>query len=341
MENADFNALRIGIIFGGVKEMVCKFCNAEIKEGALFCTKCGKKVEQAANENNASKPEAGLGNQNIVLTLLIVCTVILFGVAIWLGIKVFVLDSAKEDTEKENVVQQESTDTTETTDTEEVTEAANPLEGVTFDLTQNKEISLVGSVTGSADAWVLAWTEGISCADYDAAGTVIRVDGAVNANIDESALPENMMESILPTQEVTITGIVHITNNVLCITPSMITDASGVDMIAAFEEANQSGLDADYIIPYSDTVLLTEEDVEDLTLQEINYAKNEIYARHGRKFASPELQNYFNSKSWYKGTIGADDFDKNSSAYLSGIENKNAAFLSSVEKDMGTYQLDK
>jgi hypothetical protein len=71
-----------------------------------------------------------------------------------------------------------------------------------------------------------------------------------------------------------------------------------------FERTESSDLSSDdyedYILPDSDTVLLTEADIADLSLQEINYAKNEIYARHGRKFKSSELQNYFNSKYWYE-----------------------------------------
>ena len=41
-------------------------------------------------------------------------------------------------------------------------------------------------------------------------------------------------------------------------------------------------LTADYIIPDSDTKLLTDSDIEGLSARELNYAKNEIYARHGR-----------------------------------------------------------
>ena len=68
--------------------------------------------------------------------------------------------------------------------------------------------------------------------------------------------------------------------------------------------------------------------------------KNEIYARHGRKFQSAELQNYFNSKSWYSGTIEAADFDE---SVLNDFEKKNAELLSSKEFSMesGGYKLDQ
>lgn len=96
----------------------------------------------------------------------------------------------------------------------------------------------------------------------------------------------------------------------------------------------------DYIIPYSNQRLLGDSDIAGLSLREINYAKNEIYARHGRKFDSQELQNYFNSKSWYYGTIEPENF---SESMLSDVEKKNAEYLSNVEFSISAngYQLDQ
>ena len=62
-------------------------------------------------------------------------------------------------------------------------------------------------------------------------------------------------------------------------------------------------------------------------------AKNEIYARHGRRFKDPDLQSYFDSKSWYKGRYDPDDFDKNHSSDLSSLEKKNAEYILKYEKD--------
>jgi hypothetical protein len=103
------------------------------------------------------------------------------------------------------------------------------------------------------------------------------------------------------------------------------------------EQPVDSVLSADYIIPDSGTRVLTESDVAGLTLQEVNYAKNEIYARRGRKFKSNELNEYFSSKSWYHGTIEPDAF---TNAMLSSIEIQNSEFLSSVEHrlDPNGYQ---
>ena len=89
---------------------------------------------------------------------------------------------------------------------------------------------------------------------------------------------------------------------------NLVEDKDVVDeMILDARNSRDTG---EYILPESSSRYLTDADISGLTLQQINYAKNEIYARHGRKFQSAELQNYFNSKSWYSGTIEAADFDE-------------------------------
>ena len=87
-----------------------------------------------------------------------------------------------------------------------------------------------------------------------------------------------------------------------------------------------------YIISYSIDVLLTLSDIQGLSKQQLRYARNEIYARHGRKFQSQDLRNYFNSKSWYQGVIEPSNF--NDKTMLTNIEIKNIQFLKSVENSM-------
>lgn len=106
---------------------------------------------------------------------------------------------------------------------------------------------------------------------------------------------------------------------------------------------NSESENTDYIIADSNSRYLTDSDVSGLSLQELNYAKNEIYARHGRKFDSRELDNYFSSKSWYDGIYESDDFDANYSGnVLNDYEKKNTEFLSEKEHkiDSEGYQLD-
>lgn len=79
-----------------------------------------------------------------------------------------------------------------------------------------------------------------------------------------------------------------------------------------------------YILPGSDTQQISAETVNALSDSEKQMAINEIYARHGRKFVIPEVQQYFNEKSWYSGTVEAGSFDV---SVFSDTEEKNIELL--------------
>ena len=98
--------------------------------------------------------------------------------------------------------------------------------------------------------------------------------------------------------------------------------------------------DGTYILPDSNTRYLSQSEVNALTLQEICYAKNEIYARHGRMFQSQELTDYFNTKVWYWGTVGPENF---SPSVFNCYETANIDLLSNTEKarQAGGYVLDQ
>lgn len=85
---------------------------------------------------------------------------------------------------------------------------------------------------------------------------------------------------------------------------------------------------SDYILPDSSSRYLEESDLEGLSKDMLSKARNEIYARHGRLFSNPDLQSYFNSKSWYSGTINPNDFDQ---SCLNEYEKYNANFILQYE----------
>lgn len=83
-----------------------------------------------------------------------------------------------------------------------------------------------------------------------------------------------------------------------------------------------------YILPNSSTEYLSWEDYGHLSLWELVLARNEIFARHGRLFQDPDIQAYFNSCSWYEGTIAPENFD---TSVLSEIEVSNVWTLKAAE----------
>ncbi len=91
--------------------------------------------------------------------------------------------------------------------------------------------------------------------------------------------------------------------------------------------------DVTYILPESDTRIYDISEIQALTEEELELASNEIFARRGRKFKREDLQEYFEGKSWYEGSIEPNDFDDNT--MLSDVEKANLELIRGVEE--GTF----
>lgn len=109
------------------------------------------------------------------------------------------------------------------------------------------------------------------------------------------------------------------------------------DPSAKKEVQDTSSESDEYIIPYSNTRYLTDADLDSLSEWDLKLARNEIYARHGRRFKDPELQRYFDSRSWYNGIYDPEDFDKNHASELSKLEKQNAEYILAYEKKHGYF----
>lgn len=89
---------------------------------------------------------------------------------------------------------------------------------------------------------------------------------------------------------------------------------------------------ADYILPNSDSRYLTKSDLEGLSKEECRLARNELYARHGRKFDDEALTNYFSQFDWYHPTIDPDNFDE---SILNDVEIANRDLIVQFEEEQG------
>ena len=90
--------------------------------------------------------------------------------------------------------------------------------------------------------------------------------------------------------------------------------------------------DCEYVFPFSNEYEVMEVDCDGLTAEECRIAKNEIYARHGRMFDDPLLQNYFDSCSWYTPSIAPEDFTED---MLSETEKASIRGIEAYEGYMG------
>ena len=104
---------------------------------------------------------------------------------------------------------------------------------------------------------------------------------------------------------------------------------AGIEPLDVAELYYYVGGVGEYILPFSDIYKLNDSDLEELTEEELMVARNEIYARHGRLFKNPDLQEYFNARPWYNGQISSEAFDER---VLSEVEKWNLQAIVSYEK---------
>lgn len=88
--------------------------------------------------------------------------------------------------------------------------------------------------------------------------------------------------------------------------------------------------DEEQLFPESDVKYLTQEDIDGLDDEYIRYGLNEIYARHGRTFNNQDIQEYFNSKSWYTPIYSPDEFSEIENSIFNEFEKENIKFLSDL-----------
>lgn len=80
------------------------------------------------------------------------------------------------------------------------------------------------------------------------------------------------------------------------------------------------------LYPYTSDRLLTENEISNMSQQELRIMRNEIYARHGFIFHKEDMKQYFGSQTWYKALY------TNVNNLLTEIEKKNIVFIRRYEK---------
>lgn len=93
------------------------------------------------------------------------------------------------------------------------------------------------------------------------------------------------------------------------------------------------------IFPNSSTEEISEEEIKKLTDEELRYAINEIWARHGYIFSTPEILKYYRQFDWYEEKVPSSEWNKNGqNYYLNDIEKTNINRMTK-ERDSRGYQI--
>lgn len=85
-----------------------------------------------------------------------------------------------------------------------------------------------------------------------------------------------------------------------------------------------------YIFPDADTSYVSKSSVKKLSDEELQYAVNEVYARHGLKFTKKKNKERFEKKEWYVGTV-----DDQNDISLNKYEKKNVDTMAAELKKRG------
>lgn len=91
---------------------------------------------------------------------------------------------------------------------------------------------------------------------------------------------------------------------------------------------NQNEQIGEFILPYSDSMYYTYEQLSQLDQEGLRLARNEIFARYGYVFYDEGLQNYFSQRSWYAPTglsskeieDSLNEFEKYNVELIKGME---------------------
>lgn len=105
---------------------------------------------------------------------------------------------------------------------------------------------------------------------------------------------------------------------------SQVTAAAPTNPPPAITAGSQAKtIGPEFVFPDSNTRLLTSADLQGRSSDELRIARNEIFARRGRYFDSPELMDHFGKYAWYKPSTW--------NPRLNPIEEANVQFLNRLE----------
>ncbi len=211
-------------------------------------------------------------------------------------------------------------------------------DGVDYDLTKTPTLAFSGFIKPENDAHYLEWKNSLSFYGMDENGQAVRLDDQTRVYIDKASLDPEIFNNLSADETMNVNGNIYILGGVLYISPSTITDESGVDRMVdpvTSEETTEEVTEdvaSQFILPQSDTVLLTPDDIADMDYDTLDLAYYEIMARHGFKFSKKKYANHFNGLSWYVPSISRSKFDKET--MLSEIEKYNAKLIKSRMKEL-------
>ncbi len=93
-----------------------------------------------------------------------------------------------------------------------------------------------------------------------------------------------------------------------------------------------------YVLPDSSYYYYSYGELSGMSTYDLYIARNEVFARHGRMFNRSDLQDYFNAQAWYQPLYTPSQFDSMGNM-LTDAERSNVIVMKQVEADKGSPYL--
>ena len=265
---------------------------------------------QSGGGNNMNKPDGDGGKNSMMIIVCIIVAAVVIGV----GVGCLIIFGGKMFGKKTSgTTETQTTEAKSTEDTEDATEATTSADAST-EAGTNGSVQSGGENAGYTDAELSSAAVDYCKLVYGFENPSAKVGKAKNGKVDI-------------TISVTIDGT---TGEIGTMSIDKLT-ASGTGCKgekADLQNPNSADVDIHYIIPYSDSRVLSDSDLQGITRSDLTLARNEIYARHGRMFKDDDIRAYFESQAWYAGIVPADQF---SESVLSKTEKTNISTIKAYE----------
>ena len=226
-------------------------------------------------------------------------------------------DSAEPTTEATTALAVETQpQTTKPTEATKPTESTKPTEETTESETTQENVAEIPDVYG--------WTYEDAEYQLNEAGFEISISNYEHSDY----IGENRVISVSP-EVGTELEIGETVSVIISLGPKETTQSSSTSNTYSYE--------GDYVFADSSSRRLTRDELIGLDESTLTIAINELFARHGRKFLNQDLSAYFNSKSWYNGTIAPEDFDSKANSIFNDVEKANRDLIEEILYEKGYW----
>ena len=311
--------------------LYCRYCGMPMEEDDVFCTRCGKSVDEDPRKAQSPPKMVSPGNERYGMEpsldaedetdrrnsryIMIAAAAII--AAVFLGlISLLAMPSGKrgKDSDQDVVVYNGSGSAQE----ENMTQGqVQPASGENEEAERQREAAERKAAEEEAARKAAEEEAARKAAEEEAARKAAEEEAARKAAEEEAARKAAEEEAARKAAEEEAAR-------------------KAEEAARAAEEAARNtpvGTDSSYVLAGTDTRYFTREELERLDDNTLQMAINEIYARHGRRFDTQSIQAYFDTKSWYRGTVPPSAFDGNEGNIFNAYETANRELMAQIRNE--------